>query len=184
MITEYEKMRSQKMAEYTIEELGEMLNRMKKKVFELNTETYLHAPNYREKLKQVLPTIPDSSDIVPPFFCDYGDGIVIGEHTFINFNCTFLDGATITIGSHVFIGPNVQIYTPQHPMDYMRRRTLEEINEPVVIGNDCWIGGGTVILPGVTVGDRCVIGAGSVVVKDIPSDSVAVGNPAKVIRRS
>ena len=103
---------------------------------------------------------------------------------FVNANCTFLDGGYITIGAHTLVGPCVQIYTPHHPMDYIERRTEKEYAYPVTIGEDCWIGGGAILCPGVTVGDRCIIGAGSVVTKDIPSDSIAVGNPAKVIRKN
>ena len=96
----------------------------------------------------------------------------------------FLDGGYITVGAYTLIGPCVQIYTPQHPFDYLERRVEQEYAYPVTIGEDCWIGGGAVICPGVTIGDRCIIGAGSVVTKDIPSDCVAVGNPAKVIRKN
>ncbi len=95
----------------------------------------------------------------------------------------FLDGGYITIGTHTLVGPCVQIYTPHHPMDYQERRGSKEYAYPVTIGEDCWIGGGAIICPGVTIGNRCVIGAGSVVTKDIPDDSVAVGNPARVIRK-
>ena len=88
--------------------------------------------------------------------CDHGDGIRLGEHVFVNANCTFLDGGYITIGAHTLVGPCVQIYTPQHPMDYVERRTPKEYAYPVTIGEDCWIGGGAVICPGVTIGDRDV----------------------------
>ena len=93
-------------------------------------------------------------------------------------------GVYITIGAHTLVGPCVQIYTPHHPMDYIERRTEKEYAYPVTIGEDCWIGGGAILCPSVTIGDRCIIGAGSVVTKDIPSDSIAVGNPAKVIRKN
>lgn len=94
-----------------------------------------------------------------------------------------LDGACITIGDYTLIAPNVQIYTPHHPLDYRERRESKEYSYPVTIGKDCWIGGGAIILPGVTIGDRCIIGAGSVVTRDVPSDSLAVGNPAVVKRK-
>lgn len=182
MSTEFEKMRSGLLADTSSEELLSLLSKAKRLVHRFNTETYLHSSNYRTLLKELVPAIPDSSSICPPFYCDYGDGIIIGEHTFVNFNCTFLDGGLITIGNHVLIGPNVQIYTPQHPMDYLERRETKERSLPVTIGDDCWIGGGAIILPGVSIGDRCIIGAGSVVTKNIPSDSVAVGNPARVTK--
>lgn len=137
---------------------------------------------YRDLLRDLIPGIPDSSIVCPPFYCDHGHGIRLGEHVFVNANCTFLDGAFITIGSHTLIGPDVRIYTPHHPMDYIARRESKEYAYPVTIGEDCWIGGGAIICPGVTIGDRCVIGAGSVVTRDIPDDSTAVGNPARVIR--
>lgn len=138
---------------------------------------------YRRLLEELIPGIPPTSVVCPPFHCDHGDGIRLGHHVFVNANCTFLDGGYITIGPHTLIGPNVQIYTPRHPMDHMARRLPKEYADPVAIGGDCWIGGGAVICPGVTIGDRCVVGAGSVVTKDIPADSVAVGNPARVVRR-
>ena len=118
--------------------------------------------------------------IVPPFYCDHGHGIRLGEQVFVNAGCTFLDGAYITIGDYTLIGPDVRIYTPHHPMDYQARRLPQEYAYPVTIGRDCWIGGGTVICPGVRIGDRVVIGAGSVVVNDLPDDCMAAGNPAVV----
>jgi maltose O-acetyltransferase len=99
--------------------------------------------------------------------------------TFFNFNCVLLDVLPIRIGVNVLFGPNVQIYTATHPLDAIERRKGLESADPVTIGDDCWIGGGVIISPGVTVGDRCVLGAGAVVTKDIPADTVAVGNPAK-----
>ena len=138
---------------------------------------------YREALREVIPDVPDTAIICPPFYCDHGRHIHLGEGVYINYNCCFLDGGGIRVGAHTLIGPAVQIYTPEHPMDYRLRRQTIERALPVTIGDDCWIGGGTVICPGVTIGDRCIIGAGSVVVHDIPSDSLAVGNPAVVKRR-
>ncbi|MBO4955617.1 MAG: sugar O-acetyltransferase [Muribaculaceae bacterium] len=117
-----------------------------------------------------------------PFRCDYGENIHIGENFLANFNLTILDEARVTIGDNVFIGPNVSIYTACHPLDAETRRKWVEWAEPVTIGNDVWIGGNTVILPGVTIGNGVVIGAGSVVSRDIPDYSLAVGNPARVIR--
>lgn len=118
----------------------------------------------------------------PPFYCDYGDGIYAAEGVFINFGAVILDGAKVTIGRKTLIAPGVHIYTAQHPLDADERDAYENCL-PVTIGERCWIGGHATICPGVTIGDRCVIGAGSVVTHDIPADSLAVGNPAKVIRK-
>lgn len=117
-----------------------------------------------------------------PFRCDYGCNIFIGENFFANFNFVILDEARVTIGDNAFIGPNVSIYTACHPVESDLRNTKVQWAEPVTIGDNVWIGGSVTILPGVTIGDNCVIGAGSVVSRDIPSNSVAVGNPAKVVK--
>lgn len=117
----------------------------------------------------------------PPFRCDYGSNIYLGDNVFFNFDCVILDVCDVRIGSYVFIAPGVHIYTATHPLDSELRRT-QEFGKPVAIGDDVWIGGGAIICPGVTVGDRTVVGAGSVVTKDIPSGVVAAGNPARVIR--
>lgn len=142
----------------------------------------IYSGDYRDILRGLIPGIPASAVVVPPFHCDHGHGISIGEHVFVNSGCTFLDGAMVTIGAYSLIGPNVQIYTPTHPLEALARRTGEEHARPVTIGEDCWIGGGAIICPGVTIGARSVVGAGSVVTTDIPPDSVAMGNPARVVR--
>ncbi len=120
--------------------------------------------------------------IEPPFFCDYGTNITFGKKVYFNFNCVVLDVGTVVIGGNAFFGPAVQIYTASHPLDAAERRTGIELARPVTIGSDVWVGGGTVICPGVMIGDRTVIGAGSVVTRDIPPDVVAAGNPCRVIR--
>jgi len=120
--------------------------------------------------------------IQPPFFCDYGTNISLGTKVFFNFNCVVLDVAPVTIGSNVLFGPSVQIYTATHPISAVERRKWLESAKPITIGSDVWVGGGAIICPGVTIGDRSVIGAGSVVTSDIPSDVIAAGNPARVIR--
>ncbi len=120
--------------------------------------------------------------IQPPFFCDYGTNITLGKKVFFNFNCVVLDCAKVTIGNNVLFAPSVQIYTATHPLNAAERRKWLESAKPITIGSDVWVGGGAIICPGVTIGDRTVIGAGSVVTKDIPSDVIAAGNPARVIR--
>jgi maltose O-acetyltransferase len=117
----------------------------------------------------------------PPFFCDYGGNIELGERVFFNFNCVVLDVCRVRIGDFTMVGPAVQIYTPLHPLDAELRRQ-QEYGRPVEIGSDVWIGGGAVILPGVRIGSRAVIGAGSIVTRDVPDGVVAAGNPCRVIR--
>ena len=138
-----------------------------------------------ERSRIVKELIPDAGEglwIQPPFYCDYGTNLKVGEKVFFNFNCVVLDVALVTIGSRTLFGPNVQIYTATHPMNYKQRASGLEFAKPIIIGEDVWIGGSAVICPGVTIGDRSVIGAGSVVTKDIPSDAFAAGNPCSVIR--
>ena len=120
--------------------------------------------------------------IEPPFYCDYGTNIYLGEKVFFNFNCVVLDPAPVHIGSNVLFGPAVQVYTATHPLDWRVRREWLEAAQPIEIGSDVWLGGGAVINPGVSIGDRSVIGAGSVVTKDIPADVFAAGNPCRVLR--
>lgn len=133
-------------------------------------------------IAQLVGSAGEAVLIQPPFYCDYGFNIHLGDSVFFNFNCVVLDTARIEIGSHVMFGPNVQIYAPIHPMNAVERRTWLEASKPVTIGSDVWIGGGAIICPGVTIGDRVVIGADSVVTRDIPADVFAAGNPCRVIR--
>lgn len=138
--------------------------------------------SYSEIVRELLPNATPPTWVQPPFYCDYGAHIHVGENVFFNFNCVVLDAARVTIGAHTQFGPNVQIYAATHPLDADLRRSGMESAKPVSIGTDCWIGGSVVICPGVTIGDRCVIGAGSVVAKDIPDDTVAAGSPARPLR--
>ena len=148
----------------------------------LNVTEYRVTKKAKEILAELVPNTGTGFYIEPPFHCDYGYNIICGENVYFNVNCVVLDCAPVNIGSNVFIAPNVQIYTASHPLDAELRKTLENAL-PISIGDDCWIGGNTVICPGVTIGKGCVIGAGSVVTKNIPDNSLAVGNPAKVIRK-
>lgn len=120
--------------------------------------------------------------IESPFHCDYGYNIELGENFYMNVNCVMLDEAKITFGDNVFIAPNCAFYTAGHPFDIEQRNSGLEYAKPITVGNNVWIGGNVVVVPGVTIGDNSVIGAGSVVTKDIPANSLAVGNPCKVIK--
>ncbi|ODT43981.1 MAG: maltose acetyltransferase [Nitrospira sp. SCN 59-13] len=133
-------------------------------------------------LRDLMGSVGEGTVIMPQFTCDYGYNIRLGRNVFLNYHCIFLDCAPIDIGNDVQVGPAVQLYTAQHPLEADVRRSGLESARPIRIGNDVWIGGGAVILPGVTIGDRSVVGAGSVVVRSVPADCVAVGNPARVVR--
>ena len=127
--------------------------------------------------------IGQRSYIEPPLFCDFGCNFELDENVYMNTGCTVLDSTLVKIGKNTMIGPNVQFYTPSHKIDPTKRLKQEEQALPITIGENCWIGGGTIILPNVTIGDNCVIGAGSVVTKDIPPNTVALGNPCKVVKK-
>jgi maltose O-acetyltransferase len=133
-------------------------------------------------LRRLLGSVGDGTVIRPFFACDYGYNIRLGINAFINFNCVFLDCAPIEIGDNLQMGPAVQMYTAAHPLEADVRRSGLEYARPIRIGHDVWIGGGAIILPGVTIEDGSVVGAGSVVVHDVPPASVVVGNPARIIR--
>jgi maltose O-acetyltransferase len=136
----------------------------------------------RVLLRQLFGAGGETVTVTSPLYCDYGRNIELGDDVYFNFNCVLLDVCRIRIGARTLVGPAVQIYTPLHPMDAALRRQ-QEYGRPVDIGSDVWIGGGAVILPGVSIHDRAVIGAGSVVTRDIPGDVFAAGNPCKVIRQ-
>jgi maltose O-acetyltransferase len=135
----------------------------------------------REILRALFGAGGDSVWMQPPFYCDYGSNIALGERVFFNFNCVVLDVCPVTIGDFTLFGPGVQILTPLHPLDADKRRR-EEYGRPIEIGSDVWVGGGALILPGVRVGSRSIIGAGSVVTRDVPESVFAAGNPCRVIR--
>lgn len=133
-------------------------------------------------LDDLIGALGEDVVVKPPLYVDYGDHISIGARTFVNFNLTALDVAPITIGADCQLGPNVQLLTPTHPVEPQARRDKLEAAEPISIGDNVWLGGGVIVCPGVTIGENAVIGAGSVVTRDIPANTVAVGNPARVIR--
>lgn len=135
-----------------------------------------------ENLKQFLGSAPDDLVLTPPVYFDHGDRIFFGKHFYANTGLTILDENRVTFGDNVFLAPHVSIYTAGHPIDAEIRNTNVEYAKPVTIGSDVWIGGNTVINPGVTIGNNVVIGSGSVVTKDIPDNTIAAGNPCRVIR--
>jgi len=125
---------------------------------------------------------PVNAQVTPPFFCDYGQHIELGDNAYFNFNCVVLDVCRVRIGRNALFGPGVHIYTATHPLSVAQRRTGLESGAPVSIGDDVWVGGGAIICPGVTIGSGSVIGAGSVVVRDVPPGVFAAGNPCRVLR--
>ena len=163
-------------------QIGEALRRAEELVFELNRL----APSRREEreaiIRRLFGRIGRDFTIHSPFHCDFGEQISIGDHFVGNFNLTILDEAPVTIGDHVFIGPNVGLYTVSHALLPDQRNAGIMRSLPITIGNNVWLGANVVVCGGVTIGDGCVIGAGSVVVKDIPPMSFAAGNPCRVIR--
>jgi maltose O-acetyltransferase len=182
MKSEKEKMLSGENYLATDKELVQERIKAKKLLHKINVTEYWVNKNTRKLIAELLPNSKNVVHIEPPFHCDYGYNIECGENVFFNVNCLVLDTMKVKIGTNVLFGPGVHIYTATHPLNKIERRTVESA-KPVTIGDDCWIGGQVVICPGVTIGSGCVIGAGSVVTKDIPEDSLAVGNPAKVIRK-
>ncbi|MEG1702811.1 MAG: sugar O-acetyltransferase [Erysipelotrichaceae bacterium] len=148
----------------------------------------------KKVLSELLGKMGDHCWITPPFYVDYGNNISIGNNCEINMNCTFLDDNKITIGDYALIAPNVQFYTAYHPLSARERfgemkedgtfPFCKTLTAPITIGNHVWIGGGSILLPGVSIGDNCVIGAGSVVTHNIPANSIAYGNPCRIIREN
>lgn len=148
-----------------------------------NTADALDHAGRRETLEELIGSLGEDVRIRPPFRCDFGRYIAIGARTFVNFGAVFLDAAPITIGEDVQIGPNVQLLTPTHELDSERRRAGWEKALPITIGDNVWLGGGVIVCPGVAIGENTVVGAGSVVTKDLPAGVLAVGNPARVVRK-
>lgn len=140
-----------------------------------------HAVTHTALLAQFLGACGHGSIIRPPFFCDYGYNIHLGRGVFLNFNCVLLDVTSIEIGDQTQIGPAVQIYAADHPRNPEARRANLESGRPVRIGTNVWIGGGAILLPGITIGDDAIIGAGSIVTRDVPSGAIVAGNPARPI---
>ena len=161
---------------------------------EYHALAYEQKEEKREVLKRLFGGIGTNVSVGTPFLCDYGRNIYLGNNVSVNMNCTFVDCNKITVGDNVLIASNVQLYTATHPVKLAERLTRDWSPKsgeyfcrtyalPISIGSGCWLGGGVIVLPGVTIGNNSVIGAGSVVTKDIPENSLAVGNPCRVIRR-
>lgn len=159
---------------------------------EYNSLAYEQKEEKEKILKELLGKIGTKVSVASPFLCDYGRNIFVGNNVSVNMNCTFVDCNKIIIGDNVLIASNVQLYTATHPVELAERYVQDsETGQlvrhtyalPIKIGNGCWLGGGVIVLPGVTIGDGSVIGAGSVVTKDIPENSLAVGNPCRVMRK-
>ncbi len=180
-MTEKEKMIAGEWFDPSDPELTRDRDRARRLSHRLNVELCDQDQTYRATLQELCPGL-DGAFIRAPFQCDYGYNLYAGKGTFINFGFTCLDLGEIRIGCRTLIGPNVQLLTAIHPMEAEERATGIERGAEIVIGDDCWLGGGVIVCPGVRIGNRCIIGAGSVVTRNIPDDSVAVGNPARVIR--
>ena len=181
MPTEREKMLAGEMYDALDPELVAGRERARDLCQALNATREAETDERRRILRDLFGAGGDTVWMQPPFFCDYGTNIELGERVFFNFNCVVLDVCRVRIGSFSLFGPAVQIYTPLHPLDAEQRRR-EEYGKAVEIGDDVWVGGGAIILPGVRIGSRAVIGAGSVVTRDIPDGVFAAGNPCRVIR--
>ena len=182
MKTEREKMLASELYNALDPELVLARERARDLCQELNATREREQEHRRRILKELFGSGGDSVWLQPPFFCDYGINIHLGERVYFNFNCIVLDVCEVRIGDFTFFGPAVQIYTATHPMNAQLRRT-QEFGKPITIGSDVWVGGGAIICPGVTIGSRTVIGAGSVVTKNLPENVFAAGNPCRIIRK-
>jgi maltose O-acetyltransferase len=181
MPTEKEKMLAGELYDPLAPELVAARERARLLCQDLNASSEREQGSRREILKRLFGQGGESVWMQPPFFCDYGSNILLGERVFFNFNCVVLDVCEVTIGDDTLFGPAVQIYTAMHPMNAELRRK-QEFAKPIEIGADVWVGGGAIICPGVKIGSQAVIGAGSVVTRDIPDRVFAAGNPCRVIR--
>lgn len=184
-MTEKEKMLKGVPYDASDRELREIFHRAKDILAVFNASGSRDIRKRTECLHSLLGFTGSNVYIEPPFYCDYGENIYFGDNVYINVNCVILDCGKVTVGSNVLFGPNVQIYAASHPLRGKERVVdgkITDISLPVTIGSDVWIGGGSIICPGIKIGDNVVIGAGSVVINDIPSNCAAAGNPAKKIK--
>lgn len=183
MKTEKEKMISGELYDSTDKEIQRLSRKAQRWLARFNrTPIHLHKRKGR-LLKKLFGTSGSYIEVVRPFTCEYGFNIRAGENLFINTGCVFLDPGEIVIGDNVSIGPNTQILTATHPTDPKERLECDDLAKPITIGSDVFIGGGSILCPGVSIGEGTTIGAGSVVTKDIPGHVVAVGNPCRVIKK-
>jgi maltose O-acetyltransferase len=181
MPSEREKMLAGELYDPLDRELVKARERARGLCWELNATREGQQMVRRDILRALFGAGGDSVWMQPPFFCDYGSNILLGERVFFNFNCVVLDVCRVRIGAYTLFGPAVQIYTATHPMNAALRRS-QESGKPVEIGSDVWVGGGAILCPGIRIGSEAVIGAGSVVTRDIPERVFAAGNPCRVIR--
>ena len=181
MSTERQKMLAGEMYDPLDPELVAARERARDLCQQLNATRESQEAERRRILTDLFGAGGDSVWMQPPFYCDYGANIELGHRVFFNFNCIVLDVCPVRIGDFTLFGPAVQIYTPLHPFNAEQRRR-EEFGKAIEIGSDVWVGGGAIILPGVTIGSRSVIGAGSIVTRDVPDGVLAAGNPCRVIR--
>ena len=181
-MTPIELMQNGKLHHWNDKEIQELSKKAELLVEQYNSTKVGEDEKRTEILKELLGEGGDKCFIKPPFRCDYGKFIEIGERTFINYDCIILDACKVKIGKHVLIGPRTCIYSATHPIYAPVRIEGYDVSKPVTIGDNVWLGGNVVVNPGVIIGENSIIGAGSVVTKDIPANVIAAGNPCKVIR--
>ena len=181
-MTEKEKMLAGKMYNPSDPDLVKERYNVRLWFHEFNSLSEKHLNERQKILHKILPNTCENLFVEPPFHCDYGSNIIAGKNLFMNFNCCILDVAKVTIGDNCMFGPHIQIYTATHPLEFKARNSGLEYAKPISIGNNVWVGGSSIICPGVTIGNNVVIGAGSVVTKNFPGDVAIAGNPAKIIK--
>lgn len=183
MPTEKEKMLAGQLYLAADEELSEERLKARQLLKKLNDSDPEDLRLRKQVFSALLGEIGNDFWIEPPFYCDYGYNIRAGHQVYFNFDCVVLDVAQVTIGDRCLFGPNVQLYTATHPVNWKVRGSLLEYGSPITIGSDVWVGGGAIICPGVTIGDRSIIAAGAVVTRDVAADVLVGGNPARVIKQ-
>ena len=178
----FERMKAGEWADVSTPEIVEPNNRATRLCRAFNATGTDEPERWRAALRDLLPNAHETAVVKPPFICDFGTEIHLGEKVFVNYGCTFLDGADIRIGARTLIGPGCHLYTANHPVAALERRKPIDRYSPVIIGEDCWLGGNCPVIPGVTIGNRVVVAAGSVVTDDVPDDVLVAGNPATIKR--